>query len=229
MLKAGLVLFAAALIGGSLAAAVPRLVTSASALEASRSHKAVSVSAQNGTGGNVPVVTLPDGRTGFLVQPNPALPTLMGPDCAWQPTSAAAPAPGPAGLSIGRIPDLPSGLSDTVSSVFSVSCAPLDATQDEGTPLYLSLSMVEYSGSRGAVVVQTMQPTPAEVQAGLILENPYGTLPDGTPLYSAPVASSGPGAFANNLMFYKDGEIIQISGTVSLDQLRSLAADVTIS
>lgn len=175
----------------------------------------------------LPVITA-FGVTGFPVPVWPADPSVLGPNCSWQTATRAVPAP--VGIEIARLPDPPASLSASVSAAFSATCAAQsDLDRGPGIPLYLSRSMVKYSGSGGMAALLTMRPSPELLSAGMILGKPDGSLADSTPLYSDPLEGGGTNAFANNVMFYKHGLIVQLSGDLALNQLVALAAKVVVS
>lgn len=97
------------------------------------------------------------------------------------------------------------------------------------------LSEVQYRGSMGAVVIVTARPTPAAARPGLDLGAPAGTLPDGARVWGIlcsrlcrrlHAATHTP--WTNDLRWVSRGLIIDVSGALSTNRLKMLAADVVV-
>jgi hypothetical protein len=85
------------------------------------------------------------------------------------------------------------------------------------------VSVVEYRGSEGIVLVSTVQPSPAALRPGLNLGSPLGTLPDGTETFT--MIS---GDFRHQIRWFRDGHIVAITSDLPLERLEALAADVVL-
>jgi hypothetical protein len=85
------------------------------------------------------------------------------------------------------------------------------------------VSVVEYRGSEGIVLVSTVQPSPAALRPGLNLGSPLGALPDGTQTFT--MIS---GDFRHQIRWFKDGYIVAITSDLPLERLEGLAADVVL-
>ena len=150
------------------------------------------------------------------------------------PRTTAVPITAPDGRRFAQLDPVPSGLADSVSVVFT-PCQPRPPSHRPVPTLPPSpyawesirtLSVVRYQGSEGALEVITGQATAEGMRRGLYLGNPAGTLADGSRAFD--LVCSGGCAHRDNIRWLKDGLIVSISGDMSVDRLKEIAANVTL-
>lgn len=231
---AGVVAIAGVIFGAGAAGLVPGARASGSAPGSSRTP---AVNSSAGTvhvsTGTVHASTVPNTVT---ISPDSGLPyaALTRAQCPFRSTSTAAPAP--AGVSLARLANPPASITDSVSIAFTGGCSSTlyQRVLPGVAPLLLNPGVIMYSGKAGAVVLKTVKPTAEALKIGLDMGDRDGQLPDGTPLYSRVVSAAeglgtGPGLYANNLLFQRNGFVVVVSSSdLSLDQLKSLAASVVV-
>lgn len=150
--------------------------------------------------------------------------------CAPKPTTS--PVRAPDGRAVAQLAQVPAILSRSVK-VTLPPCMVSKRPVRNPMPLppskevsFRVLSQVPYQGSAGVVVVLAARPSPAALRPGLDLGNPAGRLLGGRRVWN--VHCAGHGCPLNDLRWMQRGLIVSISGDLSVNRLKALAADVVL-
>lgn len=148
------------------------------------------------------------------------------------PKPAAPPIKASGGRPVAQLAHLPAGFSRSVRVTLppcSVSKRPvrnplpLPPSKEVGFSI---LSQIEYRGNAGTVVVLTARPSPAALRLRLNLGIPAGTLRNGRRVWNLRCAGSS--CPWNDVRWMQSGLIVSVSGDLSVDRLKALAADVVL-
>jgi hypothetical protein len=173
-----------------------------------------------------PIVTAPSSSAFFVGNELP--PPEAG--CVFSPSSEAV--KGPSGQPAAHLTRIPSDFSESIGATFppcgSLRRAPEALVQAALTaPGVRILSVVQYTGTSGSLLIATLRPNAAALRKGLYLGNTSGSLPDGTPTFSLQGGNTNGEPQMNALRWYQNGLIIDVMGSnLSIERLRTLAATV---
>lgn len=151
----------------------------------------------------------------------PGVPLLLPNDVGYVNQSPGSQVTAPTGRALAQLRLIPPSLTQAELTNF-----PRQSTFGPMEVGYQILSSVRYEGIGSTVYVTLAQPTPAATQRGFGLGNESFQLPDGS---TAWVIAGMPTPQPNQVRWLKNGLIITVAGNVSVDQLKSLAADVVLS
>lgn len=151
---------------------------------------------------------------------------LLPPPGTYTFAAATPPIASPDGEPLAQFAHVPESLSSFVGAAFPPFNRPKRTPTSLLSPLerisYRMMGLVQYRGEEGEVVIETSRPSPAALKKELVLGNPAGALPDGTPLAT----------IAGNMLRWRRGELIidvhDMSSRMSRERLQDLAADVVL-
>jgi len=154
-----------------------------------------------------------------------AVPPLWIPGTVqYTPQRPGAPIKAADGRPVAELAHVPASLSQSVGVHFG-SLGPLPTGAEDRVPFFQVLSVVRYEGDGHAVLVTTAHASAAAVQKGLGLGNESFQLPDGSVAWITEGAPTSP---PNQLRWFRGGVIVTVAGDLPVEDLKSLAAGVTV-
>lgn len=168
-----------------------------------------------------------------------AVPPLLVPGSVqYAPQSPTSPIAGPTGERVAQLSSVPATLAQSVGATFPTPSKPINApsrapslppSADLVGVDFAVLSVVQYQGSGGTVFVSTARPSAGalgHLSCGLGDTAATSSLPDGSTAWA--IESKDLTNSPNQVRWLKDGRIVTIAGTLPVDQLRALAANVVV-
>ncbi len=152
----------------------------------------------------------------------------------YAPLTAYTPIVSPHGELVAQLGPMPQDLAQSVGGVFPSSDAPVNAPRRApSTPRspdlvginFAIVSVIRYEGSGGTVYVSTGRPSAAALSRELGLGSQSYRLPNGSTAWTT--QSMDP-ASLNQVRWLDKGRVITVAGSLSLDRLEAIAADVVV-
>jgi hypothetical protein len=123
------------------------------------------------------------------------------------------------------VPEILSQFVGVAFSPFSVpKRRPHQMVPDEDRVSFRILSIVEYRGREGRLLISTVRPSPAALRPGLDLGHPVGSLSDGSPIFQM----IGEGGLLYQVRWLKEEHVVAMTSDLPVRRLVMLAENVIL-